>query len=39
MMTRFNLVRLTNGDFVLSAGSRVPVDTRITALGAHDETA
>jgi len=30
-MPHFNLVRYRNGDFVLSAGSRIPVDT--TAMG------
>jgi hypothetical protein len=39
-MTHFNLVRYRNGDFVLSAGSRIPVDaatpsSAISETGAH----
>ncbi|MCD6073175.1 MAG: hypothetical protein K0Q70_58 [Rhodospirillales bacterium] len=32
-MTHFNLVRYRNGDFVLSAGSRIPVDAAMASSG------
>ena len=38
-MTHFNLVRLPNGDFMLSAGSRIPIDAAMLVIARPDAAA